>query len=57
LTPGREWAQALNQLYALLKEPGLFERHRTHFAQASQLVTRISGHSEFMERRLLDARR
>ena len=52
MQPGREWSQALGEVHALLKEPGLFERRRAEFAKASALIETISGHSQFMERRL-----
>jgi hypothetical protein len=52
MQPGREWAQALYELHALLQEPGLFERRRAEFGRASMLIDRITGHSQFMERRL-----
>jgi hypothetical protein len=52
MQPGREWAQALLELHTLLQEPGFFERRRAEFARASALIDRISGHSQFMERRL-----
>lgn len=52
MQPGREWSQALHEMHALLKEPGLFERRRAEFAKASALIETISGHSQFMERRL-----
>jgi hypothetical protein len=52
MQPGREWSQALYEMHALLKEPGLFERRRAEFAKASALIETISGHSQFMERRL-----
>jgi hypothetical protein len=50
--PGREWTQALAEVDALLKEPGLFERRRGEFAKVSGLIDRISSHLQFMERRL-----
>ena len=52
MQPGREWSQALYEMHALLKEPGLYERRRAEFAKASALIETISGHSQFMERRL-----
>ena len=52
MQPGREWSQALYEMHALLKEPGLFERRRAEFAKASALIDTISGHSQFMEQRL-----
>ena len=52
MQPGREWSQALYEMHALLKEPGLFERRRAEFAKASALIETISAHTQFMERRL-----